>query len=282
MRDLIQAFLTELRLSGKSEYTVRNYEKHLEKLAGWCESEGIDFREINGKGSKAFRNWLVEHGSKEGGPLSPRSVNTILAAVKSFYDFLLEEEIIKGNPWTLRRLKVAEEKRLPDFLTEEEERKVRKALKDFPPHIALAFETMAATGLRVGEVAALRPEDITERERTVVVRVRKGKGKKEREVPVTEFKTALKLLRFAQERRGELSLFGVTDGTLKAYAHELKEATGVDFHSHRLRHTIATKLRAQGHPLDVIRDFLGHSSIASTQIYAKVMPEEVLKLGAKI
>ena len=276
MRSLIQAYLEDLRLSGKSGHTVRNYEKHLEKLAEWCESEGVDFREINGKGSKAFRNWLVGQG------LAPRTVNTILAAVKSFYDFLLEREIIRGNPWTLRRLRVAEERRLPDFLTEEEEKAVRKALKDLPSHIALAFETMAATGLRVGEVARLTPEDVLLREGKVLVYVHEGKGKKDRLVPVVEKKTARALLDFAKERRGEPSLFGVTDGTLKTYAHELKRATGVDFHSHRLRHTFATRLRSKGVALDTIQKLLGHTSIATTNKYAAVMPEEVLELGAKI
>ncbi len=100
--------------------------------------------------------------------------------------------------------------------------------------------------------------------------------------PVTQAEVARELLGQAQRREGEETLFGVAAGTLKVHARNLRSETGVDFHSHRCRHTLATRLLAQGTPLDVVQEVLGHASIATTRRYAAPMPEAVAKVAAKI
>ena len=102
LEEAIKAFLKDLKLSGKSKKTLEAYYFHLEKLASFCKERGLDYRVFNGKESKTFRNWLAEKG------LSPSSINAILSACKSFYDFLLEEELVKGNPFMSRKLRVKE------------------------------------------------------------------------------------------------------------------------------------------------------------------------------
>lgn len=273
---LINSYITELRLSGKSPYTVINYAKHLEKFAAWCEGNAIDFRQVNGRESKAFRNWLVEQG------LAPKTVNTILGAVKSFYDFCCEEGVVKGNPLIMKRLRVVEEKRQPDFLTEAEAERVLAGLERLPYHVNLAFRTMLAAGLRVSEAADLSPSDVILERGAVFLHVRHGKGDKERMAPVTDATVAKELLELAKERRGQPTLFGVTDGTLKVHAHNLKKATGVDFHAHRMRHTLATRLLNQGTPIDVVQKVLGHADISTTRRYAETMPEALFRVAAKV
>ena len=132
LRDKIKEFLTEQRLGGKSLNTITAYEYHLQKFEQWCKERGLDYRQVNGKETRAFRNHLVEKG------LAPRSINAIIAALKSFYDFLVEEGIVKGNPVLPKRLRVPEEKRQPDFLTQGEVEKVLTALNELPPHVNLA------------------------------------------------------------------------------------------------------------------------------------------------
>jgi len=231
---------------------------------------------VNGKESRAFRNWLVSQG------LKPASVNAAISAVKSFYDFLIEEEEVKGNPIISRRLRVAEEKGLPSFLTEAEEEKVLAYMESLPYHVGLAFRTMLATGLRVSEAANLKPEDVLAQQGGVFIRVKHGKGNKERLAPVIDADVARELIAFAQTKQPGDNLFGVQAGTFKWHAHEIQEATGVDFHSHRLRHTFATRLLAQGVPIDVVQEVLGHSNINTTRKYAKTAPEKVFQLAAKI
>jgi len=135
---------------------------------------------------------------------------------------------------------------------------------------------MLATGLRVSEVANLRRKDVFQNEGAVFLKVRHGKGKKERIVPVIDALVARELLSLPTEG------FGVTPGTLKAYAHDIKKAIGIDFHSHRLRHTFATRLLAQGVPLDVVQKVLGHSNISTTRVYAETLPEAITRLAAKV
>jgi site-specific recombinase XerD len=275
LKEAVRAFLKDLELSGKSKKTLEAYFFHLEKFISFCEEKGLDYRLISGKESKAFRNWLAEKN------LSPASINAILAACKSFYDFLLDEELVKGNPFGNSRLRLKEPDRKPDFLTEEELEKVEEAMKKLPSHIRLAFETMLWTGLRVSEVAALTGEDVIKENSRVFLRVKEGKGNKERIVPVLSKELARRLLELSNVK-GKASLFGVTDGTLKDYAHKIKKASGVHFHSHRLRHTLATRLLAKGIPIDVVQRVLGHESISTTRRYAETLPEKIKELAATI
>ena len=276
LEGLIKDFLLELQAIGRSTKTVEAYKYHLEKFARFCEESGCDFRTINGKESRAFRNWLVELG------LKPASINAIIAATKSFYDFLAEEEVVKGNPIISRRLRVAEERGLPGFLTKAEEKKVLAHLANQPCHIGLAFKTMLVSGLRVSEAAALKTEDVLVQQGGVFLAVKHGKGDKGRLVPVTNRDAARELLTFAQKKAQGDKLFGVTDSTLKWYAQAIRQATGVDFHSHRCRHTLATRLLAQGVPIDVVQMVLGHQNINTTRRYAKTAPEKLCRLAAKV
>jgi len=275
LEEMIDAFLRDLKLGGKSKRTLEAYSFHLDKLLAFCWERHLDFQQINGKESKAFRNWLAEKN------LSPASINAILSACKSFYDFLLDEELVKGNPFANSRLRVKEPDKKPDFLTEEELERVREAMGRLPKHVRLAFETMLWTGLRVSEIASLTGEDVIKENGKLFLRVRSGKGNKERIVPVLDADLGRELLRLSKDR-GKSLLFGVTDGTLKDYAHKIKKASGVHFHSHRLRHTLATRLLAKGIPIDVVQKVLGHESISTTRRYAETLPEKVKELAATV
>jgi site-specific recombinase XerD len=275
LEDAINAFLRDLELSGKSRKTLEAYSFHLAKFLSFYRERDLDYRLINGRESKAFRNWLASLN------LSPASINAILAACKSFYDFLLDEEIVKGNPFTNSRLRLKEPDRKPDFLTEVELEKVEETMRKLPEHIRLAFETMLWTGLRVSEVSSLTGEDVIEEEGKAFLRVRSGKGQKERLVPVIDQEVARELWKLSKEKRKN-PLFGVKAGTLKDYAYKVKRASGVDFHSHRLRHTFATRLLAKGIPIDIVQRVLGHESISTTRRYAETLPEKVKELAATI
>jgi site-specific recombinase XerD len=275
LKEAVRAFLKDLELSGKSKKTLEAYSYHLEKFLAFCEERSLDYRLVNGKESKAFRNWLAEMG------LSPASVNAVLSACKSFYDFLLDEGLVKGNPFVSRKLRVKEPDKKPAFLTEEELAKVQRAMERLPRHVRLAFETMLWTGLRVSEVAGLTGEDVIIEDGKVFLRVKEGKGQKERLVPVMDKNLAKELLSLSKAK-GKTSLFGVCDGTLKDYAYKVKKASGVDFHSHRLRHTLATKLLAKGISIDVVQRILGHASINTTRRYAETLPDAIKELAVNI
>jgi len=273
---MIDQYLADLQAKGKSIHTISSYTKHLDKFSNWLELQGLDYTQVNGKESKAFRNYLVSLG------LAPKTVNCILGAVKSFYNFLCEEGMVKGNPIIMRRLRVAEPKHNPDFLTDDELAKVKSAMDKLPYHIKLAFMTMLHAGLRVSEVANLSPDDVFVDNNSVFVKVRHGKGNKDRIAPVTDVIVAKDLIELAKNRYNQAKLFGVSAGTLKVYAYNIKKISGVNFHCHRMRHTLATKLLAQGQPIDVVQKVLGHVDISTTRRYAETMPEAIYKVAAKI
>jgi len=166
-------------------------------------------------------------------------------------------------------------------MTEEEMRKVFAYIQNKPPpHIALAFRTRYACGLRVSELSTW-PRRCHHPVGQVFVTVRHGKSNKNRIVLVTNVAVAHELLRPAQEKG--MPIFGVKDVTFKRYAQQISFATGVeDFHCHRLRHTLATNLLSEGVPLDVVQEVLGHENINPARQYAKTAPDKVYQLGAEV
>jgi site-specific recombinase XerD len=270
-----ERFLQDLKFSGKAENTIETYRLRLKLFSDFIHERGVkDYRKINGKETRAFRDWLARHG------LSPATINLSLSAVRAFYEYLVFDGVVKGNPVS-RRLNVKEPDHLPAFLTKEEEEKVFGWFRMKLPQATKAFETMRATGIRVSEAAALTGRDVLLMNERVFLHIRAGKGKKERYVPVLSVEIAKQLLELADVRHDK-RLFGFTAGTLKVYAHKCQKATGIDFHSHRLRHTVGTSLLAEGVPLDVIQQVLGHANIATTRLYATTMPEKIMALAASL
>ncbi|MCL5985738.1 MAG: tyrosine-type recombinase/integrase [Actinobacteria bacterium] len=297
-------YLNELKMRGRSKWTVKSYKNYLERFIEWTkfkhkEDGEFDLSKFNCKEARDFRNYLVDL------KLSPATINVSLSALRSFLDFLVEEEVIKGNPIIPSRLRVYGSVKEVNFLTEEELNKVLNAMTDLPANVELAFHVMLATGLRVSEVSQLTKEDVISENGQVIIRVRCGKGRKERYVPMVDEITARNLLQYLEikekvknlngwspYRRGKKSgpktgkidntIFEITDGVLKNYCLRISQDTNVPFHSHRLRHTMATKLLRKGAPIEVVQQFLGHVNIATTARYAKVLPEAVLKWGCRI
>lgn len=274
LEERIKAFSKVLEFRGLSKNTISSYRFRLEHFREFCEKEGISYKEVDGKVFRSFRNYLFNLN------LRPRSVNAHLSSIKAFYDFLVEDGILKGNPFILTRLRVKEPKELPSFLTEGEDKILLSHLNKLPRHIAYAFYVMLFCGLRVSEVANFKPSDIIITENRVFLFVKKGKGKKDRLVPVMNRELAKALLELKEKAKG--TLFKVKASTLKYYAYIIKKHTKIDFHTHRQRHNLATRLLSKGTPLDLVQEILGHKNIKTTRRYVKTIPERISKLAVKI
>jgi len=198
LKELIENYLKELKYEGRSPYTVKNYQKHLDKFLNWASQNNIDFTKINGSQTKAFRNYL------QGKNLSPKTINTIIGALKSFYDYLIEEEVIQGHSWITKRLRVKEGRKKPDFLTDEKLKIILEEIERLPYNPKWIFKTMLATGLRISEAVNLTSLDVIIQNGAQFVRVRMGKGKKERYSPVMDEEVAKELIKLSKEKKGEL------------------------------------------------------------------------------
>lgn len=277
LRLQVKSYLTELKMKGSSAHTLSNYSYHLDKFISFVESSGLDFTTLTLKQVKQFRNHLVQQG------LKPRTINAVLAALKSFYDFLVDEQEVQGNPIITRRLRVKEGQSLPRFMTPEELKIFNRWLKTIPRHMALGYRTMLATGMRVSEVSSVTPNDIIVLDNGgYIFRVRHGKGDKERYVPVIDAGVVNELIDFVGDRRDDEPLFGVTSHAFKWWARKCRLETGVAFHSHRCRHTTGTQLLQRGVSIDKVQDVLGHADISTTRRYAKTAPEAIYELAAKV
>lgn len=145
------------------------------------------------------------------------------------------------------------------------------------------LELMYRGGLRVGEICALRPGDIRWQAREILVR---GKGQRERTVPLEERSMHL-LERWAEKRPAARNAFFCTlrGGRISSrYVQQMvkreAQAAGLDVEDRRvtphvLRHTYATELLDEGLTIREVQHLLGHSSVATTQIYTQIRPQAI-------
>lgn len=270
-RQMVKEFLRDCEFSGKTQKTIASYAYALKVFGDWLERMGVDYTRPNGE-LREFRNYLVVEKQ-----MKPKSVNLIISALSSFYEYLVSIEILPENPIRKKKLRVKEEQSLPRYLTDEEVEKIRSFFQNKPKRVRLAFDAMLFAGLRLGEVTQLRGGDVVEINNRVFFKVM-GKGKKERLAPIVNKEVAREVLLLAHETSPEEKLFvGYSD--LHFWARKCRLLTGVNLSPHKLRHTFATRLLQKGVGLDVIQEALGHTSIITTRKYARTTPERLFRLA---
>ena len=224
----------------------------------------------------ALRRYLV--GLSQAGR-SPRTAARRLSALRHFFRFLLRDGVRADDP-TERLDAPRAGRRLPKYLTEAEVAALLAAVSSLPPPRAAmmraALELLYATGLRVGELLALRAAALRSDAALLVVR---GKGGKERVVPLSDAARAAASLLPARDPPSPWLFPGREPGqalTRQGFALLLKQvalAAGLDparVSPHVLRHCFASHMLARGADLRSLQLLLGHADIATTEIYTHV------------
>ena len=290
MNAAVEDFLQHVRHEkGQSVQTQKTYSALLNRFIRWAESRGLaDWESVTRKHLTEFlkheRNRKPEGQAKDkSDQLSPESIYLQIAALRAFYKFAAEEEIIPAN--LAENLSLPRRwKRLPKSLSDLE---IKKLLT--PPVEATAKELCAtailelayASGLRLAELRNLRLEQLHLEEGFVTVI---GKGNQERVVPVG--KTAVAAIeRYLHSGRPELvtprtpaNVFLTQRGTAFAQstlwarikARVARAGITRNVTPHMLRHSLATHLMENGADLRVIQELLGHASISTTEVYTHV------------
>ena len=272
---MVDSFLKYLRYEKRySEHTLTAYEKDLEQFTNFLQ-ETFEIDDLTEVKHPHLRSWIVE--LMEAG-IAPGSINRKIATLKSYYKFLLAREFVTTNPTgRLKPLKV--EKRLPSFVRENEMVVLLDQIEFSEDFFGLRdrviLEMLYATGIRLSELIGLKDLDINEYQNSIKVL---GKRNKERLIPTTDF--LVKLLRNYQQQRnkqfGKTEFLLVTDNGDKLYPmmvyrtvkKYLEQVTTISKKSpHVLRHTFATHLLNKGAELNAVKDLLGHTSLAATQVY---------------
>jgi len=271
---LVEAFLEDLARAGRSPRTIQGYRKDLQDFIAWIEGrygEAFDPKAVLPEDLRDYRQHLLAVRRA-----APSTVNRRLAAIRSFFAFLVAQGILPTNP-AARLNGVRQARPAPKALSEAELRRLlREARRSPNPLHRAVILLLAHTGLRASELCALRLGDVvlSERKGKLIVR---GKGEKVREVPLNaEAREALRewlSVRPAASddhlfigRRGPLTPSGVW----RIVAQYARRAGLEDVHPHVLRHTFATRLlREAGADLVVVAELLGHESFNTTARYTR-------------
>ncbi|RQP12806.1 MAG: site-specific tyrosine recombinase XerD [Chryseobacterium sp.] len=264
-----------------SDNTLDAYVRDLSKLQSFAE-ESLDGTGVPDKITYQDLQEFMYRQAKE--HVSERTQARRVSSIKAFFKFMTEEETRIDNPAALLESpKVG--LYLPDTLTEEEIEKLIAAVDlstDNGQRNRCIIEVLYGCGLRVSELVDLTISDFNFDEGYVRI---KGKGDKVRIVPVATFTSDI-INCFMKETRGNFNpskkyadhLFLNSRGTSLSRVmvfliiKELAEKAGIHkkISPHTFRHSFATHLLKNGADLRYIQEMLGHSSITTTEIYAKV------------
>ncbi len=272
LEELILRFIAHLAQRNLSPHTRSNYARDLGTLRQFCLKQGLkDWAGVDVHHVRAF----VTQRHRQG--LAPKSIQRLLASIRSFYEYLQEEGVARKNPAEgVRAPKAA--KRLPDTLDADQMARLLQIEGQEPEIVRdrAVMELLYSSGLRLAELISINLSDIDLREGLVTVT---GKGRKTRIVPVG--REALKALQAWLKRRGELAkpedttLFvGPRGGplsprTVQARLKRWGVAQGVQqgVHPHLFRHSFASHVLESSGDLRAVQELLGHANISTTQIY---------------
>ncbi|POH59972.1 recombinase XerC [Arthrobacter glacialis] len=288
MATAADAFERYLRMErGRSDHTIRAYRGDVDALLIHAVAEGYSSLAELDLGS--LRRWLGEQNSAG---LARSTLARRAATVRSFTAWALREEIIAVDP-ALRLKAPQREKSLPAVLQQQQLSRLLEgmgAAAQTGDPVAIRdlamVELLYATGIRVGELTGLDLADVNRERRTVSV---VGKGNKERVVPfgvpadaalglwlnaarASLYKPHSGTALFLGQRGGRIdqrSVRTVVDRVFSSLADT--SATG----PHTLRHSAATHLLDGGADLRTVQEILGHSSLATTQLYTHVSVERL-------
>ena len=256
----IERFLASPALS---DATRRAYRFDLEPFAAWLERRGLGLDDVD---VVVLTDYATELGRGRPRRLAPATIARKLAAVRSLLRFSLGEGRVPDVSLAPRRVRRLPQVQKPDDI----DRELAALEGDDPIHLrnrALA-ELVYSAGLRSREAVDLDLGDVDFEQELVRVR---GKGDKERVVPLGEEASSW-LGRYLRESRPLLAHGAEEALFLSVRGRRLDTSTlrRVIPHPHRLRHAFATHLLEGGADLRVIQELLGHSSLATTQVYSHV------------
>ena len=289
-RTHLAAFIRYLQTEKRySSHTLTAYSKDLEQAAGFFE-ESYEINDAAALSHFHLRSWLA---SMRADGLEARSLNRKISSLSSFFKYLMREGMLEKNPARqVKALRTPE--RLPQYLKESEAEVMLGELQ-FSEGFAgaterLLLELLYSCGLRRTEVTGLKESNVEWSLRQIRVL---GKGSKERIIPVSP--VLLEDIVAYIELKKELpvaseTLLVLEDGkplyamwVYRTVKHYLQQVSTLKKRSpHVLRHSFATHLLANGANIQAIRDLLGHSSLAATQVYTHTSIDKLKDLHRRL
>jgi site-specific recombinase XerD len=267
-------FLLQLEADGRSAHTIGQYRRHLIALARWAAQVGLS-DDVGSLDHEALARFLASTAARtrpDGAPKRAASVNALRGSVKGFFGFAYAAGFVAQDPSRLVRRALCGPPP-PRGLSAEDRRRLLEVLGSaHGTRDHVLFALMLGTGMRLGSAVGLDVEDL-DLERAQV-NLRHGKGDRS-EVAFLSAELVALLASFVGDRCSGPLFLGRGQGRItgrhvhRRLLHWLGKA-GVRgrFSPHSLRHTFATALYQRTHDILLVREALGHRSIASTLVYA--------------
>ncbi|MBU9789016.1 tyrosine recombinase XerC [Lentilactobacillus sp. IMAU92037] len=274
-----------------SEDTITAYKISISEFIAFLDAVPEDVKsliDVDAFDVESYLTQLYEH------QYSRNSIAQKISALKSFYNFLVKNEVLKVNPFEYVHLK-SHHRHLPRFFYQNEMRELFTAARKGPDdQLALrntaVLELLYATGIRVSECSGIQLLDIDLDNRILLVT---GKGNKQRYVPFGNHAREA-ILAYEQGARTPLMKKYGQNHSFLFVNHYGKPITprGIEYimneiinqsslttgiHPHMLRHTFATEMLNNGADMRSVQELLGHSSLSTTQIYTHVTKSHLMK-----
>jgi len=288
MRNYIDSFLSYMKIEKMaSPSTIYGYNKETKKFLDYIDY--INISDLNLISTRTVRQYF--YYAKENRGLCQSSISKIIAIVKSFFNYLEEEDVITKNP--TRKIRVPKKiYRIPSVMSKYEVDLIIRSV-DFAPlrcrknntRDKLILSLLYYTGIRKSELLNLNWNDINLSKNTLIVR--NGKGGKDRLIPLHKKVTEL-LDSYLDERlplKNDALIIGEQGRRLcnGSFVYLLKMYLGLSglkkkgYSAHTLRHSFATHLIEAGVDIFKVQKLLGHSSLDTTKIYINFNSSQMAK-----
>lgn len=291
----IAQFLNYLKVEkDASSHTIRNYRNDLLQFVEFISDKNYSVLDrLNEIDHITIRNFLANIKDKN---YSRSTIVRKIAALRSFFRYMLREGLIKANP-AVGMIMPKKERKLPNFLDMKEIGKLLEApavdtldgLRD-----RAILEILYSSGIRVSELVGLNTGNVDLIGEVLKV---KGKGKKERLVPIGSVAVNILNEYINKRKKGDykgrradfnavfLNKYGqrITDRSVRRIVDKYIQGAALEhkISPHVLRHTFATHMLDAGADLRSVQELLGHSSLSTTQIYTHVTTEKLKKVYDK-
>jgi integrase/recombinase XerC len=287
VNDSLKLFIEYLQIEKNySKYTIEHYHHDIGEFVMFMSEQSIlALPDVQYSDARLYLTKLFEK------KLARKTIARKISSLRSFYKFLLREELIQDNPFALVSIPKIE-KRLPEFFYEEELEQLFKSCETVTPigqRNKALLELLYATGIRVSECCQIRIKDLDFSLSTILIH---GKGSKDRYVPFGK-QANVALKQYIQNGRLELLtnkqlhdiLFvnfrggPLTERGVRTVLNSMFEKSTLNgkIHPHMLRHSFATHLLNNGADMRSVQELLGHAFLSSTQVYTHVSNEYLRK-----
>ncbi len=290
LSELIIDFIEHVEIErGRSQRTAENYHLYLQRLVEFAGD--IEVEKITSEVVRKWRLWLNRYENDQGDNLSPLTQSYHLIALRSFLGYCSKRDIDTLTPEKVELPKT--KRKQVSFLTQEETERMLEATRDTSPQALrdkAILELLYSSGLRVSELCNLDRDHVNLKRGEFMVR---GKGQKDRPVfisPEASESLAIYLktrtdsakplfIRYSGAKQGDSDgdSFRLTPRSVQRIVSYYAKAAGITKHvsPHTLRHSFATDLLMNGADIRSVQSMLGHSNIATTQVYTHVTDQHL-------